>query len=129
MSGIGIKWDGEWKITYETFRDMGIAYSVGLPHLFSGSGRFRSYLVPLIIMVPIPLTLVGVMPGHALLGAPFTATSMIGMIARYKIMGVTPSCWWTLSTSSGLRAWNWPQLSSEQAGCEPNLYCSRRWPP
>ena len=87
LSGVGIKWDGEWKITYETFRDMGIAYSVGLLLIyFLVVAEFRSYLVPLIIMVPIPLTLVGVMPGHALLGAPFTATSMIGMIALAGII-------------------------------------------
>lgn len=87
LSGVGIKWDGEWKITYETFRDMGLAYSVGLLLIyFLVVAQFRSYLVPLIIMVPIPLTLVGVMPGHALLGAPFTATSMIGMIALAGII-------------------------------------------
>lgn len=87
LAGVGIKWDGEWKITYETFRDMGLAYSVGLLLIyFLVVAQFRSYLVPLIIMVPIPLTLVGVMPGHALLGAPFTATSMIGMIALAGII-------------------------------------------
>jgi multidrug efflux pump subunit AcrB len=87
LSGVGIKWDGEWKITYETFRDMGLAYSVGLLLIyFLVVAQFRSYLVPLIIMVPIPLTLIGVMPGHALLGAPFTATSMIGMIALAGII-------------------------------------------
>lgn len=87
LSGVGIKWDGEWKITFETFRDMGLAYSVGLLLIyFLVVAQFRSYLVPLIIMVPIPLTLVGVMPGHALLGAPFTATSMIGMIALAGII-------------------------------------------
>jgi multidrug efflux pump subunit AcrB len=77
-----LKWDGEWQVTYETFRDMGIAYGVGLILIyFLVVGQFRSYLVPLIIMAPIPLTVIGVMPGHALLGAQFTATSMIGMIA------------------------------------------------
>jgi len=71
-----IKWDGEWQITYETFRDMGIAYSVGLILIYLlVVAQFRSYLVPLIIMAPIPLTIIGVMPGHALLGAQFTATS------------------------------------------------------
>jgi len=82
-----MKWDGEWQITYETFRDMGIAYSVGLILIyFLVVAQFRSYLVPLIIMAPIPLTIIGVMPGHALLGAQYTATSMIGMIALAGII-------------------------------------------
>jgi len=82
-----MKWDGEWQITYETFRDMGIAYSVGLLLIyFLVVAQFRSYIVPLIIMAPIPLTIIGVMPGHALLGAKFTATSMIGMIALAGII-------------------------------------------
>ncbi|WP_334135481.1 efflux RND transporter permease subunit [Tepidimonas sp.] len=82
-----IKWDGEWQITYETFRDMGAAYAVGLVLIYLlVVAQFRSYLTPLIIMVPIPLTMIGIMPGHALLGAQFTATSMIGMIALAGII-------------------------------------------
>ena len=82
-----LKWDGEWQITYETFRDMGAAYSVGLVLIYLlVVGQFRSYAVPLVIMAPIPLTLVGIMPGHALMGAQFTATSMIGMIALAGII-------------------------------------------
>lgn len=82
-----LKWDGEWKITYETFRDMGITYAVGLILIYLlVVAHFRSYLIPLIIMAPIPLTVVGVMPGHALLGAEYTATSMIGMIALAGII-------------------------------------------
>jgi multidrug efflux pump subunit AcrB len=82
-----IKWDGEWQITYETFRDMGLAYSVGLVLIYLlVVAQFGSYLVPLVIMAPIPLTIIGVMPGHALLGAQFTATSMIGMIALAGII-------------------------------------------
>ncbi|MBT3046745.1 MAG: efflux RND transporter permease subunit [Candidatus Thiodiazotropha sp. (ex Lucina pensylvanica)] len=82
-----LKWDGEWQITYETFRDMGIAYSVGLLMIYLlVVAQFRSYLVPLVIMAPIPLTVIGIMPGHALLGAQFTATSMIGMIALAGII-------------------------------------------
>jgi multidrug efflux pump subunit AcrB len=81
------KWDGEWQVTYETFRDMGIAYAVGLVLIYLlVVAQFRSYLTPLIIMAPIPLTIIGVMPGHALLGAQFTATSMIGMIALAGII-------------------------------------------
>ena len=82
-----IKWDGEWQVTYETFRDMGIAYSVGLLLIYLlVVAQFRSYLAPLVIMAPIPLTIIGIMPGHALLGAQFTATSMIGMIALAGII-------------------------------------------
>ena len=82
-----IKWDGEWQITYETFRDMGAAYGVGLILIYLlVVAQFRSYLTPLIIMAPIPLTLIGVMPGHALLQSQFTATSMIGMIALAGII-------------------------------------------
>jgi multidrug efflux pump subunit AcrB len=82
-----IKWDGEWQVTYETFRDMGLAYAVGLVLIYLlVVAQFRSYLAPLVIMAPIPLTIIGVMPGHALLGANFTATSMIGMIALAGII-------------------------------------------
>ena len=82
-----INWDGEWQITYETFRDMGLAYSVGLVLIYLlVVAQFGSYALPLIIMAPIPLTIIGVMPGHALLGAQFTATSMIGMIALAGII-------------------------------------------
>lgn len=82
-----LKWDGEWQITYETFRDMGIAYSIGLILIYLLIvAQFHSYLVPLIIMAPIPLTVIGVMPGHALLGTQFSATSMIGMIALAGII-------------------------------------------
>ncbi|HXE39629.1 MAG TPA: efflux RND transporter permease subunit, partial [Azonexus sp.] len=82
-----VKWDGEWKITYEIFRDMGITYAFGLVLIYLLLvAQFRSYLTPLIIMAPIPLTIIGVMPGHALFGAQFTATSMIGMIALAGII-------------------------------------------
>ena len=85
--GYQLKWDGEWQITYETFRDMGAAYAVGLVLIYLlVVAQFRSYLAPLIIMAPIPLTIIGVMPGHAVLGAQFTATSMIGMIALAGII-------------------------------------------
>lgn len=84
---VAIKWDGEWQITYETFRDMGAAYAVGLVLIYLlVVAQFGSYVLPFIIMAPIPLTIIGVMPGHALLGAQFTATSMIGMIALAGII-------------------------------------------
>ncbi|QOW25142.1 efflux RND transporter permease subunit [Lysobacter sp. H23M47] len=86
-SDFAIKWDGEWQITYETFRDMSIAYAAGMVLIYLlVVAQFRSYLVPLVIMAPIPLTVIGVMPGHAILGAQFTATSMIGMIALAGII-------------------------------------------
>jgi len=80
--GYSLKWDGEWHITYEVFRDMGIAFAVVLLLIYVLTvGWFRSFVTPLVIMIPIPLSLVGILPLHALLGAYFTATSMIGFIA------------------------------------------------
>ncbi|MCX9155239.1 efflux RND transporter permease subunit [Niveibacterium sp. 24ML] len=85
--GYAIKWDGEWQVTYETFRDMGAAYAVGLILIYLlVVAQFKSYMTPLVIMAPIPLTIIGVMPGHALFGAQYTATSMIGMIALAGII-------------------------------------------
>jgi multidrug efflux pump subunit AcrB len=82
-----IKWDGEWQITYETFRDMGIAYAVGLLLIYLLIvGQFKNYKLPLIIMAPIPLTMIGIFPGHWLMDAKFTAPSMIGMIALAGII-------------------------------------------
>ena len=82
-----LKWDGEWQITYEVFRDMGIAFGVVLVLIYLlVVGWFRSFVTPLIIMAPIPLTLVGIIPAHALGGAFFTATSMIGFIALAGII-------------------------------------------
>ncbi|HEU0224568.1 MAG TPA: efflux RND transporter permease subunit [Steroidobacteraceae bacterium] len=82
-----LKWDGEWQVTFETFRDMGAAYAVGLVLIYLlVVAQFRSYGVPLIIMAPIPLTIIGILPGHALLGQQFTAPSMIGMIALAGII-------------------------------------------
>lgn len=84
---LSIKWDGEWQITFETFRDMGIAYGVGLIMIYLlVVAQFKSYGVPLIIMAPIPLTIIGIMPGHWLMNTQFTATSMIGMIALAGII-------------------------------------------
>lgn len=84
---VAIKWDGEWQITYETFRDMGLAYAVGLFLIYLlVVAHFGDYRTPLVIMAPIPLTLIGILPGHALLNAQFTATSMIGMIALAGII-------------------------------------------
>jgi multidrug efflux pump subunit AcrB len=82
-----MKWDGEWHITIEVFRDMGLAFAAVLILIYVlVVGWFRSFIVPLIIMAPIPLTLVGIMPAHAMLGAFFTATSMIGFIAGAGII-------------------------------------------
>ncbi len=82
-----MKWDGEWHITIEVFRDLGIAFAAVLLLIYVlVVGWFRSFTVPLVIMAPIPLTLVGILPAHALLGAFFTATSMIGFIAGAGII-------------------------------------------
>ncbi|MDK9697552.1 MAG: efflux RND transporter permease subunit, partial [Siculibacillus sp.] len=81
------KWDGEWEVTYVTFRDMGIAFGAALVLIYIlVVAEFRSFLLPLVIMAPIPLTLIGIVPGHWLLGADFTATSMIGFIALAGII-------------------------------------------
>ena len=84
---IAMKWDGEWHITYETFRDMGIAFAVAMLLIYLLIvGQFQSFITPLIIMAPIPLTLIGILPGHWLMGSYFTATSMIGFIALAGII-------------------------------------------
>jgi len=81
------EWGGEWTVTYETFRDMGLAFAVALIVIYIlVVWEFGNFLVPAIIMAPIPLTMLGVIPGHALLGAEFTATSMIGFIALAGII-------------------------------------------
>jgi multidrug efflux pump subunit AcrB len=82
-----LKWDGEWQITIEVFRDLGIAFAAVLLLIYVlVVGWFQSFTVPLVIMAPIPLTLIGILPGHAATGAFFTATSMIGMIALAGII-------------------------------------------
>jgi multidrug efflux pump subunit AcrB len=82
-----LKWDGEWQITIEVFRDLGIAFAGALVLIYVlVVGWFQSFKIPLVIMAPIPLTLIGILPGHALTGAFFTATSMIGMIALAGII-------------------------------------------
>ncbi|EHJ48618.1 acriflavin resistance protein [Solidesulfovibrio carbinoliphilus subsp. oakridgensis] len=82
-----LKWDGEWQITYEVFRDMGLAFAVVMVLIYILTvGWFGSYTTPLAIMAPIPLSLIGIIPAHALAGAFFTATSMIGFIAGAGIV-------------------------------------------
>nr|MBC8419406.1 efflux RND transporter permease subunit [Desulfobacterales bacterium] len=82
-----MKWDGEWHITYEVFRDLGIAFGVVLLLIFIlVVGWFQSFSTPLVIMAAIPFSLVGILPAHGLLGAFFTATSMIGFIAGAGIV-------------------------------------------
>lgn len=82
-----VKWDGEWFITYEVFRDLGGAFAVVMVLIYIlVLGWFRSFTIPLIIMAPIPISLIGILPGHWLTGAYFTATSMIGFIAGAGII-------------------------------------------
>ncbi|MEO8503830.1 MAG: efflux RND transporter permease subunit [Acidobacteriota bacterium] len=82
-----LKWDGEWQITYEVFRDLGIAFAIVLALIaILVVGWFESFTVPLAILLPIPLSLIGILPGHLLFGAFFTATSMIGFIAGAGII-------------------------------------------
>ena len=84
---LSLKWDGEWQITYETFRDMGIAFAVAMLLIYLLIvGQFQSFVTPFVIMAPIPLTLIGILPGHWVTGSYFTATSMIGFIALSGII-------------------------------------------
>lgn len=84
---LSMKWDGEWHITIEVFRDLGIAFAAVLVLIYVlVVGWFRNFITPLTIMAPIPLTLVGILPAHGLMGAFFTATSMIGFIAGAGII-------------------------------------------
>ena len=81
------EWAGEWTVTYETFRDMGIAFAIALVLIYMlVVWEFGNFVLPAIVMAPIPLTLIGIIPGHWLLGAEFTATSMIGFIALAGII-------------------------------------------
>jgi len=87
LTETAIKWDGEWQVTIEVFRDLGLAFAIVLLLIYVlVVGWFQSFTIPLVIMAPIPLTLIGILPGHALSGAFFTATSMIGMIALAGII-------------------------------------------
>ena len=83
----GFVWGGEWTVTYETFRDMGAAFMVAMVLIYMlVVWEFGNFRTPAIIMAPIPLTLIGIIPGHWMLGAEFTATSMIGWIALAGII-------------------------------------------
>ena len=82
-----VLWDGEWEITYVTFRDMGAAFAVAILGIYLlVVGQFGSFKLPLLILAPVPLTLIGILLGHGLFQAPFTATSMIGFIALAGII-------------------------------------------
>jgi len=82
-----ILWDGEWEVTFVTFRDMGAAFGVAILGIYIlVVAQFRSFKLPLVILTPIPLTLIGIVPGHWIFHAPFTATSMIGFIALAGII-------------------------------------------
>jgi multidrug efflux pump subunit AcrB len=86
-SHASLLWDGEWEITWVTFRDMGGAFMVALLGIYVlVVGQFGSFRLPLVILTPVPLTLIGIVAGHILFGAPFTATSMIGFIALAGII-------------------------------------------
>ena len=96
-----MKWDGEWHITYEVFRDLGIAFAAVLILIYAlVVGWFQSFVTPLMIMAAIPFSLVGILPAHGLMRAFFTATSMIGFIAGAGSWCGTRSSWW-ISSSCG----------------------------
>ncbi len=82
-----VTWDGEWRVTYITFRDMGVAFMAAILLIYIlVVVEFKTFIIPLIIISPIPLTLIGIVPGHWIWGAEFTATSMIGFIALAGII-------------------------------------------
>jgi len=86
-SAPSLLWDGEWEVTYVTFRDMGAAFIVAILGIYVlVVAQFGSFKLPLVVLTPIPLTLIGILLGHWLFGAPFTATSMIGFIALAGII-------------------------------------------
>ena len=86
-SAVTLLWDGEWEVTWVTFRDMGAAFAVALLGIYIlVVAQFGSFKLPLVILTPIPLTFLGIMVGHWLFGAPFSATSMIGFIALAGII-------------------------------------------
>tara|TARA_R110002074_G_scaffold105279_1_gene227440 strand:- start:598 stop:3837 length:3240 start_codon:yes stop_codon:yes gene_type:complete len=86
-SHVTLLWDGEWEVTYVTFRDMGAAFGVAILGIYLlVVAQFGSYKLPLVILIPVPLTLIGIMLGHWIFGAPFSATSMIGFIALAGII-------------------------------------------
>jgi len=91
--------------------------------------QFRSYAVPLIIMAPIPLKIIGITPGHALLGANFTATSMIGVIALAGIIVRNSNCWWTSLTRRSRPRSRWRRRSFARPPSERDPSSSRAWPP
>jgi multidrug efflux pump subunit AcrB len=87
LDAFGFKWDGEWEVTFVTFRDMGLAFGAALVLIYMlVVAEFRNFTLPMVVMAPIPLTLIGIIPGHWMLGADFTATSMIGFIALAGII-------------------------------------------
>jgi multidrug efflux pump subunit AcrB len=86
-SRAALLWDGEWEVTYVTFRDMGAAFVVAILGIYLlVVAQFGSFTLPLVVLVPVPLTLIGIVLGHWMFGAPFTATSMIGFIALAGII-------------------------------------------
>ena len=86
-SHVTLLWDGEWEVTYVTFRDMGAAFGVAILGIYLlVVGQFGSFKLPLVILIPVPLTLIGIVLGHWMFSAPFSATSMIGFIALAGII-------------------------------------------
>ena len=123
-------WDGEWEITYVTFRDMGAAFGAAILGIYVlVVAQFRSFRLPLVILTPIPLTLIGILIGHWLLGAPFTATSMIGFIAlagiivRNSILLVD-----FIRHSAGANS-RCATSCWRPVPCASSRSCSPRWPP
>lgn len=121
-------WDGEWEVTYVTFRDMGAAFGVAILGIYLlVVAQFGSFRLPLVVLVPIPLTLIGIVLGHWLLGAPFTATSMIGFIALAGIIVRNSICSSISSATALPRARRCATPCSMPAPRASSRSCSPRW--
>ena len=113
-----MKWDGEWQLTIEVFRDLGLAFAAVLLLIYLlVVGWFQSFKTPLLIMAAIPFSLVGILPAHAAMGAFFTATSMIGFIAGAGIVGAIRSSWWISSSCGCSKVFLSSRPSSTPARC------------
>lgn len=127
MSHPTLLWDGEWEITYVTFRDMGAAFGAAILGIYVlVVAQFRSFKLPLVILTPIPLTLIGILIGHWLLGAPFTATSMIGFIALAGIIVRNSICWWISFVTAADRTYPCATWCSKPEPCDLNQSCLLR---
>ena len=116
--------DGEWQLTIEVFRDLGLAFAAVLLLIYVLVSWFRSFKTPLLIMAAIPFSLVGILPAHAAMGAFFTATSMIGFIAGAGIVVRNSIILVDFIELRLLRGFPWSRPSSTPARCGSDRWLS-----